>query len=210
MIPTPEQVLPLLAPLASAVPAALRQGMEAADALQPEPAARDNYFWSHSARFYNKRELARNAGNGWLLLDDVPNTGIHIVLQDVHRIRVLRSLNGTVPHPGRNLARRDAWAQPPGQGEFFLSADNELSLDNARSALPAMNLLIDWHQEQGEPVICVSLPRAPWSYQDNIRVYWRKPFPTADEFANMRFAPPPVRDDFSDIIRIDPGERDAG
>ena len=212
MIPTPDQVLPLLAPLAGAVPSAIRDGMDAADLLQPDPLVRDNHFWSHSARFYHRRSLATAQAESWQLIEGVPNTGIHIILENVHRIRVLKSLNGLVPHPGSNPTRRADWAQPAAQGEFFLSADNRLLVEEPDGVLPAMNLLIDWHQKRGEPAIFVSLPKAPWDYKDSIRVHWRRPFPTepGGEFGSVGFNPPPVNDDFSTIVRIDPGEMDAG
>lgn len=206
VIPTPEQALPVLEPLASALPSAIRDGVEQADAVQPDALTRDNYFWSHCARFYNKRSLNRMHGSDWHLIEDVPNTGIHIVLNGVHRIRVLRSLGGLVPHPGSNGARRAAWSQPPAQGRLFHSAENELLVDPPEDKLPAMNLLIDWHLKDGEPVISVSLPRAPWEYEQAIRVHWRRPLPSDEDFAGLSFSPPPVNDDFGSLVEIDPGE----
>lgn len=212
MIPTPAQVVPLLAPLAEALPSAIHDAIEAADALQPVLADRDNHFWSHAARFYNKRSLLAAQGNGWKLVQGVPNTGIHIILCHVHRIRVLRSLGDGPPHPGSNKLRRAAWAQPPGQGQFFLSADNEFLAEDAGTTLPAMNLLIDWYQFEGQARTFLSLPKEPWEYQRSVRVHWRTPLlsPSGEEFGDMRFQPPPPGDDFGDLIRIDPGELEAG
>ena len=90
-----------------------------------------------------------------------------------------------------------------------LTRGNELSADDP-GVVPAMNLLIDWHRVDGEPVIFVSLPRAPWAYQDAVRVYWRKRFPAADEFAGLKFNPGSFDDDVGAVVRVDPGELDAG
>lgn len=187
--------------------------MDEADALQPDPLTRDNYYWSHSARFYNRRSLAAAQGDGWQLREGVPNTGIHIVLGGLHVIRVLKSLNGSVPHAGNNKARREAWSQPAAQTELFLSADNRLFAGAPDDVLPAMHLLIDWHvAADGKPATFVSLPRTPWGYLKAINVHWRRPFPgqAGSGLEGLSFNPGPDSDDFGTVVRIDTAELDAG
>ncbi len=210
VIPTPAQALTVLGPLGPSVWTSVQAGVDGANDLQPSAEGRDNYFWSHCARYYNRRRLfAESQGHRdeWQLIPDVPNTGIHLIVDSVHRVRVLRSLNGDVPHPGRNRARRKAWSQPPGQGQLFITADNRLVYGDDK-ALLALSLLIDWHLDRhGEPVIHVSLPVGPWEFTDEVRVHWRVPLPGAEDFSNMAFNPPkPSPHEFGNLLRIDPNE----
>jgi hypothetical protein len=203
--------VPLLSNLGPAVWASVRAGVEGADNLQPSTPQRDNHFWAHCARFYNKRALIEESDKHaeWVLIPDVPNTGIHVVLNNVHRIRVLRSLNGNTPPPGRNRARREAWAQPSTQGEFYLTADNHLLTENDGQSLPAFNLILDWHLDKtGEPAISVSLPRGPWQFKKEVRVHWRVRLPgSEEEFAGTSFDPPkPSDDEFGNLLQIDDDE----
>ena len=213
VIPTPDQVLPLLAPLGRSVPRALRDGIEKADELQPDSRSRDNYFWSHCARYYSRASLAMEKDPSWTLIGDVANTGIHIILNSVHRIRVLRSLNDQPPPAGGSRARREAWAQPSAQSALFHTATNELLVDPPPDTLPAMNLLLDWREESAEPIVYVSLPIGPWGFNERIRVHWREPLmDLEDDLGDLAFDPPRVPDteDFGVFVSVDPAERDAG
>jgi hypothetical protein len=176
VIPTPRQVLPILLPAAGPIRNSLRKGVAYADELQPESDTRDPWFWSHSARYSTLRHLAaansRVGVEGWEVRSGVPNCGIHIRLGDLHLARVVRSLSGTTPPPGRNLARQRAWrgvGDPgPQQGQLNLDTDE---------GLPPLQLIVDWSDESGEPVIHVGLPSAPWDYRKAPRLHWRVQLP---------------------------------
>ena len=173
------------------VPRALRDGIEKADELQPDSRSRDNYFWSHCARYYSRASLAMEKDPSWTLIGDVANTGIHIILNSVHRIRVLRSLNDQPPPAGGSRARREAWAQPSAQSAFFHTATNELLVDPPPDTLPAMNLLLDWREESAEPIVYVSLPIGPWGFNERVRVHWREPLmDLEDDLGDLAFDPP--------------------
>lgn len=210
MIPTPSRAATLLNSVGPAIWTSVQAGVEAANNIQPTPEGRDNHFWSHCARYHNKKRLlveSQKHRGEWQLIPDVPNTGIRIVIDDVHQVRVLRSLHGDVPHPGRNRARRESWSQPSTQRELFVTADNRL-VDEDDESLRALNMLIDWHLDRhGEPVINVSLPMGPWEFEHLVRVYWRVPLPGADDFANIAFNPPqPSSHEFGNLLRVDPDE----
>jgi hypothetical protein len=187
-------------------------GIEQADRLQPDVIERDNYFWSHSARFYNLRNLRtgdRINRDGWKLIPNVPNTGIHATINDVHTVRVLRSLNGTTPHPGMSKRRREAWRQPPAQLQLFLTGDNRLLDEDEPDALMSLNLIVDWHVDRfGEPVIHVGLPESDWEFNEEVRMHWREPLPgSEEEYQRAAFSPPKQDDsEFDNLIRVHESE----
>lgn len=198
MIPTPEQVLPLVECAVPSLRKALRIGGSFADEIQPDADERDGHYWSHSARWRARKHLAAVPKDGWYLTPNVPNSGIHLRIGDLHRVRVLRSLGGTVPHPGSNRARRADWVQN--------------ALDLAGDGLPALSLLADWQIFEDEPVIHCSLPRRPWSYTADPEVYWRVPI-TGDadsDLARLRFDPGLLPGDVFVTVKIDPAEASAG
>lgn len=170
MIPTPDLLLPLVNPIVVPLREALRGGLGWASYLQPDSEDLDSWFFSHSARHYALKELKKLAAPGqWAVVDNVPNSGIHIRLGDLHIVRVLRSEGGTTPHPGGNRARRRAWTNPM-QGRLFLDT-------SSGQPLPPLTLIADWQDEDGEPVIHLGLPNGIWDYAKNPRLHWRIPFP---------------------------------
>jgi hypothetical protein len=220
VIPTAAQAVPLLSNFGPHAWRAIRAGIAQADTQQPERDERDNYYWSHTARFYNKSALriehAKDRNADWKLVEDVPNTGIHVLLADVHYVRVLKSLNGTAPNPGRNRQRRNAWVgvQPPEQGRLLLTRDCTLTTDDS-DAFPALNVIVDWHlDEHAEPVVHVGIPAGPWDYAGDlatyaasVRMHWRVPLPGSEaEYENLRFSSEQAGDDFTEILHIDDDE----
>lgn len=196
-VPTPQDVLPVMECAVPHLTKALRLGIGHADDLQPDPDERDPWYWSHSARWRAcKHLLAVERPQGWGITK-APNSGIHLQLEDIHAVRVLRSLNDTVPHPGPNHARRMVWMQgalPPNDG-----------------SLPPLSLLIDWRVKDDEPYIYASLPRKPWSYRAKPLVYWRVPV-TGDadkDLANLQFDPGLLPGEQMVSFKVDPAERDA-
>lgn len=100
-------------------------------------------------------------------------------------MRVLRSLDGSPPPPGGNPRRRRYYGQQGIQGQLALEAADGLS---------PLNLIIDWHVVDAEPIVNVSLPYRPWKYQSNPEVHWRVPFPDESEFENLAFLGAPDED----------------
>lgn len=195
-------VLPLIESTVPHLTKSLRLGIAYADEQQPDPSDRDPWFWSHSARFRARRHLLGvEQSDGWTLKRKVPNSGIHLRVQGVHAVRVLRSLDSTVPHPGRNRRRRKAWNQGV-QGTLMEHDDG----------LPPLSLLMDWQVHDEEPVIHVSLPKRPWSYRENPDLHWRVPV-TGDsdqDLSKLHFDPGLIPGDVMVTIKVDPAEKDAG
>jgi hypothetical protein len=198
MIPTPRDVLPLIECTVSHLGKGLRLGIGFADGLQSDLDDRDPWFWSHSARWRTRGYLLSAKKDGWGINPSVPNSGIHLWVQGLHTVRVLRSLGGTVPHPGRNHARREAWIQdaiPPNDG-----------------GLPPLSLLADWQVHNDEPVVYFSLPKRPWKYGESPELYWRVPVTgdTDQDIENLRFDPGLLPGDVMVTIKVDPAEEGAG
>jgi hypothetical protein len=197
-IPSPADVLPLMECTVPALMKGLRLGIGYADEQQPDLAVRDPWFWSHSARWKARCHLLGVQSEGWTIKRNVPNSGIHLGIKNVHTVRVLRSLDGTVPHPGRNRARRDDWVQG--------------TLRPNDGGLPPLSLLMDWRVHDDEPLVYVSLPKRAWSYGSDPDLYWRVPV-TGDadqDLANLRFDPGLLDGDVMVTIKVDPAERDTG
>jgi hypothetical protein len=170
MIPTPRQVLPIV--MAAAVPLrdSLRKGVAYADELQPAAGERNPWFWSHSARYKAHEQLKSKVkvdGLDWSLVADVPNCGIHLRFGGLHKSRVVKTFHGGTPHPGSNTVRRADWYGVPFP---------QLILDTDRG-LPPLSLVIDWQNDDGEPLIHVGLPAAEWTYQKSALLHWRVPLP---------------------------------
>jgi len=169
--PSPEEILPRMAETSEALYEALRLGCGYADTLQPDPTDLDPWFWSHSARFEARRRLKATSGGSWAMVPKVPNCGIHLSIDGLHTVRVVKSLKGDVPHPGGNANRRRAWtgfavATVTEQLQFALGTDDCQS--------PPLSLIADWHvDDDREPVVHLSLPMGSWKYLQNPRYYWR-------------------------------------
>jgi hypothetical protein len=173
---------------------ALRFGSSYADGLQPE--VENQHFWSHSARFAAWKKLRQVEATNWKLRDGVPNCGIHLTLNGLHNLRVVRSLGNTVPHPGRNNARRAAWQGINEQLSFNLK-------DDGGNPIPYLSLIADWSlDEDREPVIYLSLPIGPWHFGQNPRCHWRVPLRSEGSTAleDMSF---PGSDDGDPMVAID-------
>lgn len=201
MVPTPEQVVPLLLPALADLREALQAGIDHADDLQPEQASRDPWYWSHSARWKACGTLRSATSDGWTLLPEVPNCGIHLRLDDLHVVRVLRSLGGTTPHPGSNRRRAQAWTGVQVlQGQFLLAS---------AGSLPPLSLVVDWQEVDGEPELHVGLPAGPWRYGSVPRLYWRVPLPQAGiDLDTLVFDPGPDTGEPLVTLRVDPAEEE--
>lgn len=198
MVPTPAQILPIVEGALSPLRDALRRGIEYADDLQPDPLARDPFFWSHSARFKAGRDLmGKPPGDNWRLRPRVPNSGIHLQFDGIHLMRVLRSLRGTTPHPGPNARRQQAWT--------FL----EPALSGPYGPV-ALELIADWQVADGEPVLHLGLPASPWRYGEPVKLHWRVPFPgdgEAEDWTRLTFNPGGDDSGYDLVaLQIDPAE----
>ena len=91
-------------------------------------------------------------------------------------ISTLLGLSAPSPEPplrqGNNPARRQAWrgigVPSPEQGQLELDTDE---------GLPPLQLIVDWTDEDGEPLIHVGLPSGPWGYRKAPRLHWRVSLP---------------------------------
>jgi hypothetical protein len=166
----PESVLPMLAESAEALYDALRMGTSFADGLQPDKDHLDLHFWSHSARFQARNYLAQGGGLSWTLVSRVPNSGIRMLIDGIHSLRVVKSLDGEIPPPGANKARNDAWVG--------VGVRNQLALPLGRPGQDLtqqpLSLIADWFlDEQREPIVHVSLPKRPWPFGCDPQCFWR-------------------------------------
>lgn len=202
MIPTPAEVLPLVASLAAPTYKAVQAGIDFADGLMPDDQdVADPWYWSHSARYAARNQLRHGGAiEGWKLRPDVPNSGIHFSVDNGHRLRLVRSLHNDVPHPGSNKRRREAW-----------TGAVELPLRVSGSGLPFLNLLFDWAVDiNREPVIHVTLPQGPWTYGQPSRVHWRVLLPSDGvlDLSALTFNPSGDGDDLG--LVLDEAERESG
>jgi len=198
MIPTPRDVVPLLENVISPLYEAFREGIAWADSLQPAE-DRDPFFWSHSARFRARNRLRDADATDWVLVPKVNNFGIHLLVADLHLIRVLRSLEGSTPPPGPNRRRRNAWQQLPAiQGQLALGSDGDL---------PPLSLVADWQTGLDEPIIHLGLPQEPFGFRQNARLHWRVPLPSDGlDLASLAFEPGPDPGTAPVTLKVDPAE----
>jgi hypothetical protein len=199
LVASPTDALPLFEPAVCHLTKALRLGIGFADDLQPDPENRDQWFWSHSARWKARNHLVSIASpQGWGITPDVPNSAIHMRLLDIHTVRVLRALGETAPHPGQNRARRRDWFQP--------------TIRPNDDSVPPLSLLVDWQVRNDEPIINLSLPKRPWQYGDPPELYWRVPVTgdTDEDLAKLTFEPGLLPGDVMVTIKVDPAESDTG
>lgn len=118
-------------------------------------------------------------GEGWSLVENVPNCGIHLRLDKMHVARVVRSLGGTTPHAGSNKKRTRAWDGV--QGQLALASGG---------TLPPLSLIIDWQVIDEEPIVHVGLPAGNWDYGSTANLYWRIPLPdTGEDLSTLSFEP---------------------
>jgi hypothetical protein len=197
--PRPEDVLPLLDRWAAPLYDCLRDGIDFANSLQPDPESRERWYWAHSARFVARKELI---ARGAPLTPKTPNAGIHLVLDGIHTARVLRSLWGSAPHPGRNAARQKCWVgvKQHVQGQFAFAT-------TTGTALSPLSLLVDWQMDaEDEPIVHVSLPISSWRFTQRARLHWRVPLRDggADAYSDLRFDAPD--DGGEPQIIIDPAD----
>lgn len=199
VIPTPEHVLPIIECAVPSLVAALRQGAEYADDLQPDPVTRESVFWSHSARFRARGRLLSAERVGWGMSPRIANMGIHLHFEGLHTARVLRSLHGSSPHAGSNRARQTAW-----------------TLEDARPFLPLgslvsgpLTLILDWTRDEDDGIVLnAGLPRRAGSYPNGANLHWRvRVTGDADsDLANTEFDGNDP-DGSARVIRIDPNEK---
>lgn len=165
----PRKILPLLGNAPEAMYQALVTGIGFADHLQPDAGNVNSHFWSHCVRYRAWRQLGQVESDSWRLVPNVPNFGIHILIGEIHTLRLVRSLSNTVPPPGRNVARRAAWTGYSEQLSFEFA-----SVGEGETTFPPLSLIADWRLDaSGEPSISVSLPQGPWQYGQNPRCHWR-------------------------------------
>ena len=181
---TPTEAVPQLAECLPPLVDALHHGIDFANELQPIRRTRDPWFWSNSARFAARRTLANSPADGtanWELVADVPNSGIHIRINHLHVVRVLRSAGGTTPAPGRSRNRRKAWQQ---------SRQLQLALGVGTNAeFPPTALILDWAIDDSDGLLMhLGMPLGPWDHGQHPILAWRVALPAADSLGALTFA----------------------
>ena len=160
---------------------ALHAGIDRANDIQPERRNRDPWFWSHSARFAALKALEERSKGayGWELVEDVPNSGIHIGLSGLHVVRVLRSVWKTTPSPGRNNARRDAWKQ---------HRQLRFSFEEGNSGYQPADLILDWTTDDSDQLMMhLGMPLGAWEHGSDPKLAWRIPLASADSLHDLSF-----------------------
>lgn len=166
MIPTPAQLAPLVEPIAGPIYESLRLGIDFADQTMR---SHDGHFHSHCVRYRTREALEAVEATDWHLVPRIPNSGIHLVLGGgLHTARLLRTLNGGAPHPGRGLTRQRAWTNLDMPIQLPLDLD---TIDEV--AFAPLSLLLDWSIMDDEPLVHLSLPQGAWSYGNKPRLHWR-------------------------------------
>lgn len=189
----------MLEPCLGDIRESLLRGVDYANDLQAEASSRDPWFWSHAARFRARRALELAEGIGWEVVPGIPNSGIHVRLDELHLLRVLRSSGGTTPAPGHSRQRRDAWSQ---------NYQLQLPLDHD-GGLPPLNLILDWSTEDDDLLVLhLGMPRGVWKYGSDPVLSWRVPLPGDDDLSSLVF--PGTEDGPVDVtLRVDDSEREA-
>lgn len=204
MIPTPEQVVPLLGTAPEKLYNGLRKGISYADSLQPEPTKADPYFWAAGARFKALDDLKRQDDEGWIVRPGIPNCGIHLMIRAVHKARVVKAYDGALPSPGRSHRRNRDYVGV--QGRFVYDFGDGLPL-------PALSLLLDWQLDaEREPIVHLSLPEAPWPFGGDPMVHWRVRLAPGGSLALSELVWNPGSSDDGDVmvtVPIDPSESDT-
>ena len=199
---TPRQAVQQLEVCLSEIREALHTGIDYANDLQPELGDRDPWYWSHGVRFAARRRLeqAQVSPGEWEIIDGVPNSGIHVRLQGIHVVRVLRSVAGTTPAPGRNRVRQEAWQQ---------CRQLQLPLDYPHSGLPPIDLILDWTTNEADDLeMHLGLPQGIWGHGNSPILAWRVPLPSGDTLDNLAFDGAD-EDDIPIVLRVDDADTEA-
>ena len=177
---------------------ALTHGIEMADAQQPDAMDRDQYYWSHTARFHARKKLMSADRDGWGIAKRVANSGIHLHFEAVHTARVLRTLNGTTPHAGHNVTRQQAWSFSP-------------YLPVGKSVPEPFTLIFDWCRDDSGLLLHVGLPRRGGSYPNGAELHWRVPVTgdAQDDLAGLAWDGSDPEGSAS-VIKVDPSENYRG
>lgn len=177
----------------------LTQGIEYANDQQPDRDRRDPWFWADCCRYRTRETMRALSGERWTLKPSVPNYGVHVRVEELHMVRVVRSLDGYAPHAGRNPKRRKAWKQ---------EVQGQLALDDRR-ALPPLSVIIDWHESEDErPVLHAGIPLSAGKMGTAPTMMWRVPLDDpGDEIGYLRFDPGP--DDDTPLVTLHIDEADV-
>ncbi len=193
MIFTPRQGTSLVRDCLPTVRTALENGIDFANHLQPDRQTRDQYYWSHSARFQARQVLLGESGANWSVIEDVPNSGIHLSIGGLTTVRVLRSVGRTTPPPGTNRQRRLAWSQ--------------LHLPSIKHP---DTLIIDWHTDSEDTLMMgLGLPQGIWQYRSPPQLTWRLQLPSHVDLSDLAFVPDQEADELVQI-KVHDTEMDVG
>lgn len=193
MLFTPSQGADLVRDCLPTIRAALEDGIDFANHLQPEGRIRDQYYWSHSARFQARQVLLGESGANWSVVEGVPNSGIHLSIRGLTTVRVLRSVGRTTPPPGANRQRRLAWSQ--------------LSLPSVEQP---DTLIIDWYTDSEDILVMgLGLPQGIWQYRSPPQLAWRLQLPSHGDLSDLAFVPDQEADELV-RIRVHETEMDVG
>ena len=175
----PSEIVPRLSACVPALSEALRCGIDAANEGQPDPGDRDAWYWSHTVRYTARRKLEQVAdpSDDWQLIGEIPNSGIHLRIAELHVVRVLRSASGTTPAPGHSRRRREAWQQV-----------QQLQFPFGEERIPPVNLVLDWTTDEADAVVMhLGMPVGVWEHGKHPVLAWRVLIASDDGLEELSF-----------------------
>ena len=197
---SPDEVVPRLASCVPTVSEALRCGIDAANEGQPDASDRDPWYWSHTVRFTARRGLEKTSdpSDDWQLISGIPNSGIHLRVDGLHVVRVLRSASGTTPAPGHSRRRQEAWQQ-----------FQQLQFPFGGEGLPPANLVLDWTTDHADEVVMhLGMPMGVWEHGKHPILAWRVLLASDDNLEELSFVGTDV-DDVPIRLRVADTELEA-
>lgn len=101
----------------------------------------------------------------WYLRPKLPNAGIELICGSA-RLRVLKTQDGGPPHPGRNEARCDFWAQR--QLQMYMAGKGIGPSDG-------FNFVVDWEVGDNQKILlALTKTIGEWSYKGQPKIRWRR------------------------------------
>jgi hypothetical protein len=190
-IPKPEAVLNDLIPVLTSSYEAFEFGtFKAREYFEKEKSKMDSYLAAHLARFNAMKKLREkgcdvddNENHPHYSLKTLSNSGIFLAY-DRYRVRMLKSKNGDLPHPGYSQSRHRYYNQ-----DYW-----QMTIDFpncAEMAEECINLVLLWNTDSDYSLKSFSLafPKAAGSTKDSVLVYWNTMIPM-EYLQNIIVVPP--------------------
>lgn len=178
-IPKAEAVLSDLLPVLTASYEAFEFGTyKAREYFEKEKSKRDSYLAAHLTRFNAMKKLRENGhsveeneDHPFYSLKSLSNSGIYLAY-DRYRLRMLKSHNGDLPHPGHSLSRHKYYNQ--NYEQMSIDFPNYMDVESE-----CINLVLLWTTdiEYALKSFSLAFPKAAGSKKDSVLVYWNTIIP---------------------------------